>query len=150
MLTCDGPKVIEFNVRFGDPEAQVVIPMIAGDLAPLLAAAADGAPRPRRDRVPPRAACRRRARVARVSRPVKSGVPIHGLERPRRGTTCMVFHAGTATPRRSGRDRRRARAHRRRPRARLLDAAIARAYAGRVEDFVRRHALPPRHRRERH
>ena len=27
MLTCDGPKVIEFNVRFGDPEAQVVIPV---------------------------------------------------------------------------------------------------------------------------
>jgi phosphoribosylamine--glycine ligase len=42
MLTCDGPKVIEFNVRFGDPEAQVVIPGIAGDLAPLLSAAAGG------------------------------------------------------------------------------------------------------------
>src|SRR5688572_32981211 len=43
MLTCDGPKVIEFNVRFGDPEAQVVIPMIASELAPVLTAAADGA-----------------------------------------------------------------------------------------------------------
>ncbi len=42
MLTTDGPKVIEFNVRFGDPEAQVVIPMIEGELAPLLSAAADG------------------------------------------------------------------------------------------------------------
>jgi phosphoribosylamine--glycine ligase len=42
MLTADGPKVIEFNVRFGDPEAQVVIPMIDGDLAPLLSAAAQG------------------------------------------------------------------------------------------------------------
>ncbi len=30
MLTCDGPKVIEFNVRFGDPEAQVVLPVIDG------------------------------------------------------------------------------------------------------------------------
>ena len=28
MLTCDGPKVIEFNVRFGDPEAQVVMPAL--------------------------------------------------------------------------------------------------------------------------
>jgi len=42
MLTGDGPKVIEFNVRFGDPEAQVVLPMIVGELAPHLAAAADG------------------------------------------------------------------------------------------------------------
>jgi len=42
MLTCDGPKVIEFNARFGDPEAQVVIPMIEGDLAPYLIAAAAG------------------------------------------------------------------------------------------------------------
>jgi phosphoribosylamine--glycine ligase len=43
MLTADGPKVIEFNVRFGDPEAQVVIPAIAGPVARHLAAAADGA-----------------------------------------------------------------------------------------------------------
>src|SRR6476469_3105347 len=48
MLTCDGPKVIEFNVRLGDPEAQVVIPMIADDLAPHLLAAADGALSPER------------------------------------------------------------------------------------------------------
>ena len=33
MLTADGPKVIEFNVRFGDPEAQVILPMIADDLS---------------------------------------------------------------------------------------------------------------------
>ena len=42
MLTPDGPKVIEFNVRFGDPEAQVVLPMIAEPLTPLLWAAATG------------------------------------------------------------------------------------------------------------
>jgi phosphoribosylamine--glycine ligase len=42
MLTAEGPKVIEFNVRFGDPEAQVLLPMIAEPLAPLLWAAATG------------------------------------------------------------------------------------------------------------
>jgi phosphoribosylamine--glycine ligase len=42
MLTRDGPKVIEFNVRFGDPEAQVVLPMVAQPLTPLLWAAATG------------------------------------------------------------------------------------------------------------
>ena len=43
MLTADGPRVIEFNVRLGDPEAQVVLPMVRDDLAPLLEAAARGA-----------------------------------------------------------------------------------------------------------
>ena len=42
MLTPDGPQVIEFNVRFGDPEAQVVLPMIETELAPVLLAAAQG------------------------------------------------------------------------------------------------------------
>ena len=42
MLTADGPKVVEFNVRFGDPEAQVVLPMIESDLAPVLLGAATG------------------------------------------------------------------------------------------------------------
>ena len=42
MLTAEGPKVIEFNVRLGDPEAQVVLPMITGELAPVLEAAARG------------------------------------------------------------------------------------------------------------
>ena len=62
MLTCDGPKVIEFNVRFGDPEAQVVH---AADrrraVAPLLAAAADGELRPRRSRFARERLRRRRA-----------------------------------------------------------------------------------------
>jgi phosphoribosylamine---glycine ligase len=42
MLTPEGPKVVEFNVRFGDPEAQVVLPRYAGDLAQLLHEAASG------------------------------------------------------------------------------------------------------------
>jgi phosphoribosylamine--glycine ligase len=42
ILTADGPQVIEFNVRLGDPEAQVVLPLIEEPLAPVLAAAAAG------------------------------------------------------------------------------------------------------------
>jgi phosphoribosylamine--glycine ligase len=41
MITAQGPKVLEFNARFGDPETQVVMPMIEGDLLPLLEAAVD-------------------------------------------------------------------------------------------------------------
>ena len=42
MLTPQGPKLLEYNVRFGDPEAQVVLPRLEGDLAALLASAAAG------------------------------------------------------------------------------------------------------------
>ena len=41
MITAEGPKVLEFNARFGDPETQVVMPMIEGDILPLLEAAVD-------------------------------------------------------------------------------------------------------------
>ena len=44
MLTPEGPKLVEYNVRFGDPEAQVVLPRLTCDLAELLAAAAAGRP----------------------------------------------------------------------------------------------------------
>ena len=46
MLTDDGPKMLEYNVRLGDPEAQVVLPRLTSDLAELLAAAAAGDPLP--------------------------------------------------------------------------------------------------------
>jgi phosphoribosylamine--glycine ligase len=42
MLTPEGPKTLEYNVRFGDPEAQVVLPRLSSDLAELLAEAASG------------------------------------------------------------------------------------------------------------
>jgi phosphoribosylamine--glycine ligase len=46
MLTPEGPKIVEYNVRFGDPESQVVLPRLQGDLAQLLAEAAAGAMHP--------------------------------------------------------------------------------------------------------
>lgn len=42
MITADGPKVIEFNARFGDPETQVVLPLLASDLAAVMQACVNG------------------------------------------------------------------------------------------------------------
>ncbi|SFM51420.1 phosphoribosylamine--glycine ligase [Methylobacterium pseudosasicola] len=42
MLTADGPKLIEYNTRFGDPEAQVLMPRLASDLVPALLSASEG------------------------------------------------------------------------------------------------------------
>jgi phosphoribosylamine--glycine ligase len=42
MLTADGPKLIEYNVRFGDPECEAIMPLIEGDFAQLLHAVATG------------------------------------------------------------------------------------------------------------
>jgi len=44
MLTADGPKLIEYNVRFGDPECEAIMPRIEGDFAALLHSVASGAP----------------------------------------------------------------------------------------------------------
>jgi phosphoribosylamine-glycine ligase len=46
MLTPDGPKVIEYNCRFGDPECQAVVPLVRGDLAAFCLAGAKGELRP--------------------------------------------------------------------------------------------------------
>jgi phosphoribosylamine---glycine ligase len=129
MLTCDGPKVIEFNVRFGDPEAQVVIPMIDGDLAPRLAAAADGA----LDPAPVRFRGDLHVGVVLAARgypgPVEGGSPIEGLEEASALEDVLVFHAGTA------RERDRVVTAGGRVltvvgRGPTYDAAIAKAYAG--------------------
>ena len=97
MLTCNGPKVIEFNVRFGDPEAQVVLPLIDGELAPVLVAAARRCAAGSRDCAQPGEVRRGRPRVPRVSRSrAEPGVVIRGLEQAAALENVVVFHAGTA------------------------------------------------------
>ena len=95
MLTADGPKVIEFNVRFGDPEAQVVLPMLDEDLSWLLGAAATGAlpSRPARFRDEPHVGVVLAAGGYPES--AESGKPIAGLEAAAAVPGALVFHAGT-------------------------------------------------------
>ncbi|HEY6508115.1 MAG TPA: phosphoribosylamine--glycine ligase, partial [Vicinamibacterales bacterium] len=96
MLTAHGPKVIEFNVRFGDPEAQVVLPMIDGGLADLLMAAATGALAEQRVRL--RDEPHVGIVVASQGYPdaPRSGDVITGLDAAAAVPGALVFHAGTA------------------------------------------------------
>ncbi len=96
MLTPDGPRVLEFNARFGDPETQVLLPRLRSDLLPLLEACAGGhldqAPVPEWDsRV---AVCVILASENYPGKPLV-GRPIHGLEDLADAEDVMVFHAGT-------------------------------------------------------
>ena len=96
MLTQRGPRVVEFNVRFGDPEAQVVLPMLDEDLSTLLWAAAAGAlpDRPARFRDQPHVG----VVLASAGYPESSdnGRAIDGLDEAARVPDALVFHAGTA------------------------------------------------------
>lgn len=95
MLTGSGPKVIEFNVRFGDPEAQVVLPMIAQPLTPILWAAASGTMRSGAVRVSeePHVGVVLAARG--YPGEVETGQVIHGLDDvARQDPDVLVFHAG--------------------------------------------------------
>ena len=101
MLTDEGPKVIEFNVRLGDPEAQVVLPMLEEPLLPLLVAGAAGSLRQSSVRM----ASDRLVGVVLASRGYpessESGQPISGIDRAEAIAGVSVYHAGTE---RSGRE----------------------------------------------
>ena len=95
MLTAEGPKVLEFNCRFGDPETQAVLPLVDGDLLEALAAAARGELA---------GVSLRRAEGAAVTVVLAAGgypatddrgSPIDGLDRAE-AEGALVFHAGTA------------------------------------------------------
>jgi phosphoribosylamine--glycine ligase len=96
MVTDDGPKLLEFNARFGDPETQALMPRLETDLAALALACARGALSEA-----PALELRREACVtvvlasANYPEPSPAGAAISGLEDAER-EGALVFHAGTA------------------------------------------------------
>ncbi len=95
MLTQEGPKVVEFNCRLGDPEAQAVLPLMDGDLVEAFAALASG-------RLASVRLGTRKAAAACVVMasggypgPYRSGMPITGLQEVATMPDVTVFHAGT-------------------------------------------------------
>ncbi|HVR29513.1 MAG TPA: phosphoribosylamine--glycine ligase [Thermoanaerobaculia bacterium] len=96
MLTAEGPRVLEFNIRFGDPEAQVLLLRLEDDLAPLLLDAATGGFRVERLRHrSDAAACIVLASRGYPEKPA-TGETIRGIEAAEKRRGVHVFHAGTA------------------------------------------------------
>jgi phosphoribosylamine--glycine ligase len=95
MLTAEGPKLIEYNVRFGDPETQVLLPRLKSDLLPALIAARDGVLGDFDLRWREEAAvCVVLAARGYPDDPLK-GTEIRGLEAVAREPSVTLFHAGT-------------------------------------------------------
>ena len=95
MLTEEGPKVLEYNARFGDPEAQVVLPRMKNDLIEVMEACIDGT----LDKIDLQFEDNAAVCVVLASRgyPVsyEKGFVIHGLERFEGQDSRFCFHAGT-------------------------------------------------------
>ncbi|MEX2288152.1 MAG: phosphoribosylamine--glycine ligase [Planctomycetaceae bacterium] len=97
MITRQGPKVLEFNVRFGDPEAQPVLMRLKSDLAEVLLAAADG----KLDSLAPLEWDERPAVCVVMASegypgPYQKGHVIRGIDEAEKLADVKVFHAGTA------------------------------------------------------
>ncbi|CAN2535416.1 Phosphoribosylamine--glycine+ligase [Methylocapsa aurea] len=95
MLTKDGPKLIEYNVRFGDPETQVMLPRLEDDLLALMLAAATGA----LPQTPPRFSPQTALTVVLAANGYPgaplTGTEIRGVERAAEIAGVVVTHAGT-------------------------------------------------------
>ncbi|WP_425105698.1 phosphoribosylamine--glycine ligase [Ancylobacter sp.] len=101
MITSEGPKLIEYNVRFGDPECQVLMMRMEGDLLPLLAAVATGRLEDQPVPLKPDAAISVVMATKGYPGAYGKGSRIGGLEAAETIPGVKVFHAGT---RRSGED----------------------------------------------
>ncbi len=96
MLTPDGPKVLEFNVRFGDPEAQTLMPQLDCDLLPFLFGAANGRLPGDKVRFRPERAVTVILASDGYPGAYQKGVPIEGLpDAVETDGSAYVFHAGT-------------------------------------------------------
>jgi phosphoribosylamine--glycine ligase len=93
MITRDGPRVIEFNARFGDPETQVTLPLLEGDFAATCAAVAQGTLNSVAVRVAPGAAVGVVLASGGYPGAYTTGYPIAGLDALPPGA--LAFHAGT-------------------------------------------------------
>jgi len=96
MITDAGPRVIEFNVRLGDPEAQVVLPRVRADLAPLLEAAARGALETMACAQDPRPHVGVVLTSGGYPGTYDTGAVIEGLDEAAALDDVLVFHGGTA------------------------------------------------------
>lgn len=96
MLTADGPKVLEYNVRFGDPEAQVLIPRLGQHLGKLLLAAAKGELAEAQLPVDAPSAVTVVLAAANYPGTPRTGDEIEGLDAAGRHADVTVYHAGTA------------------------------------------------------
>jgi phosphoribosylamine--glycine ligase len=96
MIGEDGPKVLEFNVRFGDPEAQPLLMRLDGDLVEIMLAVTDGTLKPEMVRWKDDASVCIVAASKGYPGNYDKGEPIEGLEEAAKVTGVVVFHAGTA------------------------------------------------------
>ena len=97
MLTDDGPKVIEFNCRFGDPEVQAVLPRLKSDLAEAMMACVENKVASLKLEWSDEACVTVVCASAGYPGDYETGFPISGLDEAESVTGLPVFHAGTST-----------------------------------------------------